>query len=281
MVTTVRPATPPQRASRDESGFTVLAVLIAVAAINIALGVATVQWSAIMKRQREIELVWRGEQYARALICYQEQEKTLPTELEQLVEARCIRRLYSDPVSKSGRWRVIRAAELGSAAEELLATGTGDPQPDAGSASADVGGAAAPRGLRARLGAGASSQRQGSASGLGSSARQGGLAARLSSRNSGGQSPTEPRGARRSRDDAMEQIVGVVSTSNSEALRTRDGRKRYDEWRFMAGSAPPPSIPTWVPDIDLESMGEGRAEAPRDSPARGLRSRRRGGRMPQ
>jgi type II secretory pathway pseudopilin PulG len=279
MVKTVRPANLPQR-SQGEAGFTVLALLIAVAVINIALGVATVQWSAVMKRQREIELVWRGEQYARALVCYQEQEETLPTELEQLVKARCIRRLYADPVSKSGGWRVIRAAELGSAAEELLAAGPGDPQPDAGSASADIGGAA-PRGLRARLGARASSRRQGSASGLGSSGRQGGLAARLSSRDSGSQSPTEPRGARRSRDDAMKQIVGVVSTSNSEALRPRDGKKRYDEWRFMAGSAPPPPIPTWVPDMDLESTGEGRAEVPRDSPTRGLRSRRPGGRMPQ
>ena len=80
----------------------------------------------------------------------------------------------------------------------------------------------------------------------------------------------------------MDQIVGVVSTSSAEALAERDGTRRYDEWQFMVGSAPPASIPAWVPDRTARPMGETQSEEPRKSPTRGLRSRQRpSGGMPQ
>lgn len=279
---TVRTPTPPRRAARNDAGFTLLALLIAVVVINIGLGVATVRWSTLMQRQREVELVWRGEQYARALACYQEQEQTLPTELEELVEARCIRHLYADPVSRSGRWQVIRAADLApDDAAALLLDTEGDlpPAPDPTAA----GLAPAQRGLRARSGLSATTQDTESAGpGVGSSGRQAGLAGRLLSGRPGQDSPTRPRRVRATRDDSMEQIVGVVSTSSAEALGERDGMRRYDEWQFMVGSAPPASIPGWVPDRTPGPMGETQPAEPRNSPTRGLRSRhRQSGGMPQ
>jgi type II secretory pathway pseudopilin PulG len=272
MVTTVSSITPLPPDPRGEDGFTLLGVLIAVAVINIALGVATVRWSMVMKRQREIELIWRGEQYARALDCYRQQEQTLPTELEELVDARCLRRLYTDPVSKDGPWEVIRAGDLTQEEAERLLAGGADDAPAAPDAEPPP---AERRGLRARLGSASSDRRRPSSRTSVSSDRQGGLAERLRS------SRSEQTGrARRSRaggmrGNAAKQIVGVVSTSSAEALRERDDKRHYDEWRFMLGSAPSPSVPGWVPSRTEDPTDEGQTDAPDPSPKRGLRSRRR------
>ncbi len=96
-----------------EAGFTLIVVLIAVAVSSILLSAAVTTWTHVMKREAEEELIWRGEQYVRAIECYMGVRGTQPTELEQLVEARCIRRLYSQPLSEDGSWRLLRMSAPG------------------------------------------------------------------------------------------------------------------------------------------------------------------------
>lgn len=101
------------RGGSGEAGFTLIVVLIAVAVSSILLSAAVTTWTHVMKREAEEELIWRGEQYVRAIECYMGVRGVPPTELEQLVEARCIRRLYSQPLSKDGSWRVLRMSAPG------------------------------------------------------------------------------------------------------------------------------------------------------------------------
>ncbi len=69
--------------------------------------------SVIMERQREAELVFRGEAYVEAIRLYQaEHGGTYPTKLKQLVEQgpqrhRYIRRLYRNPFDPEGKWGLL------------------------------------------------------------------------------------------------------------------------------------------------------------------------------
>ena len=97
----------------SEAGFTIIVVLVAVVIISILLSTAVTTWTHVMRRADEEELIWRGEQYARAIECYVGLRAVPPTELEQLVEARCLRKLYSQPLSEDGSWRIVRAMAPG------------------------------------------------------------------------------------------------------------------------------------------------------------------------
>ena len=97
----------------EDSGFTLIVVLVAVAVTSILLSSAVTTWTHVMRRADEIELIWRGQQYAKAIECYIGLRAVPPTELEQLLEARCIRKLYPQPLSEDGSWRLVRAMAPG------------------------------------------------------------------------------------------------------------------------------------------------------------------------
>ena len=97
----------------DDSGFTIIVVLVAVAVTSILLSTAVTAWVHVMRRADETELIWRGQQYAKAIECYVGLRAVPPTELEQLVEAKCIRQLYAQPLSDDGSWRLVRARAPG------------------------------------------------------------------------------------------------------------------------------------------------------------------------
>ena len=99
--------------SNDDSGFTIIVVLVAVAVTSILLSTVVTTWTHVMRRADEAELIWRGQQYAKAIECYVGLRAVPPTELEQLAEARCIRQLYAQPLSDDGSWRLVRATAPG------------------------------------------------------------------------------------------------------------------------------------------------------------------------
>ena len=73
----------PQTLVGSTAGFTLLGVIIAIAVMNIFLGVAVTRWTFVNQRDREIELIWRGEQYTRALQCFIGKQGVPPTDLSE------------------------------------------------------------------------------------------------------------------------------------------------------------------------------------------------------
>ena len=74
-------------------------------------------WVMDARRQREAELIFRGEQIKQALQSYYDAQepKTLPTSWEALLEdrrgsklLRHLRMLYKDPITLDGDWGVIK-----------------------------------------------------------------------------------------------------------------------------------------------------------------------------
>lgn len=84
----------------DDGGFIMVALLVAMAAAAVWMSAALPAWSQQAQREREAELVFRGEAIARAIYLYrQENNQALPPSLDTLVSRRYLRKKYLDPMT--------------------------------------------------------------------------------------------------------------------------------------------------------------------------------------
>ena len=112
----MRRATPSLALWRNRSGFSYLGVLILVAVMSVALLGAGRYWSTIAKREREAELLYRGDQIRSAIGAYYNnppggQGKTYPRQFSDLLKdprypnlKRYLRKWYTDPMTQDGDW---------------------------------------------------------------------------------------------------------------------------------------------------------------------------------
>lgn len=97
---------------RSEAGYTLVLLMGAVTVMLITMALGVPFWRYVVKDDREQELLFRGGQIADAIQRYQQRHANAPPPtLEVLVEQRFLRRLYTDPMSEDGEWRLIRPGE--------------------------------------------------------------------------------------------------------------------------------------------------------------------------
>jgi type II secretory pathway pseudopilin PulG len=107
-----------------KQGFTYLSALILVVISGIALTGASRYWSTVVKREKEEELLFRGEQFRIAIESYYKStpsgQRAYPRELEELVRdpraltlRRHLRKMYPDPVTRDGVWGIERDQQGG------------------------------------------------------------------------------------------------------------------------------------------------------------------------
>ena len=131
---------------RDSAGYVLFGVLVGITLLGVGLSAAVTLWSQVVQREREAELLFRGEAIVRGLERFQQDRPgTLPETLDELVEGKYLRRAWMDPMT--GRsFRILRA-------ENALASGASGPgRPGSGPAPTNPAGEAEPR--RAAGGAG-------------------------------------------------------------------------------------------------------------------------------
>ena len=88
-----------RRRSFDD-GYAMAALLVMLAVMSIMLTVALPSWRQMVKREKEAELVFRGQQYARAIALFQRKyANALPPSIDVLVEQRFLRKKYKDPIT--------------------------------------------------------------------------------------------------------------------------------------------------------------------------------------
>ena len=94
----------------SERGYVLFGVLVGVTLVGVGLSAAVILWSQVVQREREAELLFRGEAVVRALERFQQDRPgTLPETLDELVEGKYLRRAWLDPMT--GRsFRILRAA---------------------------------------------------------------------------------------------------------------------------------------------------------------------------
>jgi type II secretory pathway pseudopilin PulG len=103
----------------NERGATLMVVLVMIVVLGLGAGMAGTTWKTVVQKSKEEELLFRGDQYRRAIESYLRTghpgiAAQYPAELKDLVRdprspgtVRHIRRLYSDPMT-GGDWELIR-----------------------------------------------------------------------------------------------------------------------------------------------------------------------------
>jgi type II secretory pathway pseudopilin PulG len=99
----------PKSALRNVRGFAYIALLAAIIIIGISLGAAGKYWSNVMLRDKEEELIYRGDQYRRAIERYFSAvpgSQAYPQSIDDLLKdnrtatgQRHLRQKYKDPIS--------------------------------------------------------------------------------------------------------------------------------------------------------------------------------------
>jgi type II secretory pathway pseudopilin PulG len=88
---------------RGDPGFSYLALLVAIVIIGISLGAATKYWSNVSLRDKEEELLFRGDQYRTAIGRYFAERNVYPSRIDELLGSnglkRYLRQQYKDPIS--------------------------------------------------------------------------------------------------------------------------------------------------------------------------------------
>jgi type II secretory pathway pseudopilin PulG len=226
------------------------ALLISLSIMAIMLSVVMPVWKQLAQREKEAELVFRGQQYVHAIGLFQRKAGpgVYPPNVDVLVQQRFLRKKYKDPITGDD-FVPLSALQAPSAPGQTPADGRG--QPAAGGAA--VGG-------RGQAAAGGRGQPAAVSPSLGTPV--------------GGNVPGG--------------VAGVASKSKDESIRVYNGRTHYNEWefRFVAqtqtpgrGGAPERGAP---PGQQPPGFGRGRGApgAGGNLPPPGGRGPARGGGAP-
>ena len=105
-----------------EHGFTYLGLLFAVVIIGVALASVGEVWRTMQQREKEMDLLFIGREFRRAITSYYELapvgKQELPRKLEDLVEddrfptvRRHLRKIYIDPMTGKSEWGMLRMGD--------------------------------------------------------------------------------------------------------------------------------------------------------------------------
>ncbi len=225
----------------SEDGFILLAVILLLALFTIALAVALPNISKQIQRDREIETMHRGLQYARAVKLYYKQFGAYPPTVDALVKPtnniRFLRKKYTDPMTGKDDWKPILLGQnkaptamgfFGQALGGSTIAGTGS------SGGSGVAGASS-------IG---SSSFFGSDSGSGSadaSASSNAGGANLSSAGTSASSGTGSAGASSGSDSSGSTgqtfggagIIGFSPGSPKQSILVYKKKDHYNQWEFV------------------------------------------------
>ena len=250
-----------------QAGYAMAALLVAMSIMAIMMTVVMPVWKQAAQREKEAELIFRGQQYAHAIGLFQKKfANAFPPNIDVLVEQRFLRKKFKDPITNDDFL--------------LLPGGAGAAAPGTGAPGSATPGAQAP-GQRGAQPPGGSS---------------GTTTARQPSQPQGGRggSQTQPGGALRGVSDigtpgagggTTAGVGGVASKSKEQSIRLYNGRNHYNEWAFVyvpqvqapAAGAPGTATPGPLGPLGPGGRGGQRGSSPFDGPAG---SGRRGGQPP-
>jgi type II secretory pathway pseudopilin PulG len=250
--------------AHSDCGYAMAALLVAMSIMGIMLGLALPAWRTVVQREREAELIFRGEQYAQAVALFNRRTGGFPTSLVALREGRYIRQLYKDPIT-GGDFQPVYLGQVAPLTPPSV--------PGRGGSGAPTTGAPSFTG-RGQLQAQPATQPMGRFGQPGPTGVQAGSPFGATQPGRGG--PPTPGTLGQPGATGAGPIIGVVSRSTGEAMRLYNGRGRYNEWLFVSTAAtqqpgPPPGAPTpGMPGVGPGGRGPGGRPG---GPGRGARGR--------
>ena len=126
-----------------EHGYAMAGLLVGLAVMAILMTVAMPVWKQTVQREKEEELVFRGEQYAHAIGMFQRKSaNNYPPNLDVLVQQKFLRKKYKDPVTNDD---FVPLAQQAQAAQRGAQPGQGQQAQGRGQTGAATPGGAAPQ----------------------------------------------------------------------------------------------------------------------------------------
>lgn len=235
------------KSSRADRGYALLMVMFMSATMFIVAAAAMPNLLTQGRRQKEEEMIWRGEQYERAIRLYFHKNGRFPQKIDDLAKGtnglRFLRQAYPDPTNKAdGTWRLIYITPagqlIGSARYTSLQQMNAAQHPGQatpfGVIPAPPGGASpfggpGPQGLQP----GGTPLQPGTGQGMPSPQNP-----------SGQQNPNQP-GFSLSSGSSLQpsdlstgpviggNIIGVGGTAKKASLKIYEGGKKYHDWEFI------------------------------------------------
>ena len=95
-----------------QQGYTLAGALALIAIMSILMALSLPIWSRVKLRDNEEELIFRGKEYVEAIARYHARFHSFPADLETLYKQKFIRKLYKDPMTKTGEWKVLHPDSL-------------------------------------------------------------------------------------------------------------------------------------------------------------------------
>jgi type II secretory pathway pseudopilin PulG len=212
---------------RSDAGYAMAALLVAMAVMAVMMSIAMPVYRQAAQREKEAELVWRGQQYDRALQLFRRKTSAPgPPNLDILIDQKFLRKKYKDPIT-GGDFELKPVGAIGP--------GTERPGLPGGAVGASRPG---------RVGRSAFGSQQVSSSGQTSG--PGNQTSGVGNRSGEAGTPPEPGAAGQSESGEPNETVspfgqrafgqligGVRSKSKARSIRELNGRTRYDQWEFV------------------------------------------------
>ena len=240
-----------RRCSNLEAGFSLLYALFLTATMIILASAAVPNVLIQGRRQLETDMIWRGEQYERAIGLFYRKTGRYPTSMDDLLKGvngvHFLRKAYKDPMnSQDGTWRLIYVGPNGQLIGSVRRTNLmqlpgGAPGPNlpgggtfpgfGTTQGAPAGGGLAPGQSPSAPGGmgtpptGGVGQNPAQPGGVGDAAQSpiGGLAP----------NPLESEPQPLSGPIIGGNIIGIGSTIKKSSLMVYEGGKTYYEWEFI------------------------------------------------
>jgi type II secretory pathway pseudopilin PulG len=99
------------RGQQGQQGYAMAALLVALAVMSVLMSAVLPAWRHQAQREKEAELIFRGEQYVRAISLWERRHGpgTRPPNVDVLVDQRFLRKKYKDPMTPDGEFQLLFA----------------------------------------------------------------------------------------------------------------------------------------------------------------------------
>ena len=186
----------------DDRGYVMVILLMGMAIAAVWMAATLPAWRQQAVRQKEEELIFRGQQYARALaLFYRKNNRTLPSDIDTLVSGRYLRKKWKDPITNDD------FALLGQVAQPGITNGRPGGTPTGPGTSGNAGNSG-----RASTPTATTPGRAGNPTGTSSAAP----------------SPFGASGGQ----NGVGGITGVASKSTDTSIKIYQNQQQYNLWQF-------------------------------------------------
>jgi type II secretory pathway pseudopilin PulG len=234
-------------------------MMIAVTLLLISLTAVLPDIYTEGQREREKELIFRGTEYQRAIVLFHARFNRYPMKIDDLVKGtngiRFLRHAYTDPMTRSGKWRYIHANAAGVVVDSRILKNLTNMTPGGMMGGPGGTGSGFSLGTPGGFGGAGSGFGPGASGGLGGGGGAGQGTGQSETNPSatgsaeGGENPqgTTPTSSSRTGSAFSNEtiglfIVGVASTSHKKSFQILNKQKYYDDWEFLG-------IPSMIPGL--------------------------------